>query len=137
MHIGKTLAATAFVFGFFSSLAQAAPVQYECINTTKDKYNFITEKFYFLIDQEAGTARVIDGLINHYVGKPIDADLEVRSNGNMFLRWTLDDVKTTNSDGIEISFRSSIRKRDLKFNTSAYIFYDNVPSANGTCKLLS
>lgn len=127
-----TLGLAAFVaFGPLAASAQSL----ECtLSPNAHAGGWVTEKYFFEVDEAAGTARAVDAVVQQYNKGPIKARLTDSTAQKLVVSW---DVKMTNSTGqmTKMLDRASIFKGDNSVIVRAVPSgYANQFEARGTCK---
>jgi hypothetical protein len=107
----------------------------ECVLTPNSgSGGWVTDRYYFEVDEAAGTAQALDGIVQYYNKGPIQARLTDSSAKKLVVSW---DVKMTNGTGqmTKMLYRASIFKADNSVIVRAVPSgYSNQFEARGTCK---
>ena len=80
------------------SAASAQTVTYDCRMGSGRGTGWVMNQYIFQVDKAALKATVTDPMINQFVGQPITTDLDLRSNGNMIIKWELPNVPSSLGD---------------------------------------
>ncbi len=114
------------------AMALAAPVRTYCeVNKGQGS---IANQFFFEVDAEKNDARVVDGIILHFIGQPIEAKINENSAKKMTLTWS---VRMTNNRGqqTKMSYRAAILKETNRVLVHAQPHgYRNNFTARGRCQ---
>ncbi len=114
----------------------ASATQLHCkVKPSASQGGWISPEFVFQFDAAANEATVIDGLIDYYFKKPIEAKLTHKDGVKETLSWN---VQTGDHTGqlTKLIFRASYFYKDDSFTVSAIPGgYDNSFSGRGTCEL--
>ena len=96
---------------------------------------WITNLYVFEYDEKAGKARVIDGVIDRFVGEPIPAKMSESTAKKLVFSWN---VQMTNGSGqqTKMQYRAAIIKGDKSITVRATPGggYDNSFEDRGKCK---
>jgi hypothetical protein len=94
---------------------------------------WVLDRYLFEVDEEAGTARALDGVIQHFNKGPIDARLTDSSSKKLVISW---DVKMSNSGAAtRMLYRATIFRADNSVIIRAVPGgYSNQFQARGSCK---
>lgn len=114
------------------SLAFAAPTRTYC--EVSKGAGMIANQLFFEVDAAKNDARVVDGIILHFVGQPIKAEIGENSAKKMTLKWS---VKMTNNRGqqTKMSYRAAILKDTNRVLLHAQPHgYRNNFTARGRCQ---
>ncbi|MHA6262253.1 hypothetical protein ACXYMO_03545 [Arenibacterium sp. CAU 1754] len=132
----KLLAAVAAISLF--SFANAGLAQtYDC--TVKDDgSNWIPKRVIFSIDEKAGKALVLDGIIHNQFQRPIAAKFSRHSEKSIRLDWEIRNLDVGNVNMKEhVSYTLTMNQRTLVVVEKAFLhFFDNRPRAQGKCKII-
>jgi hypothetical protein len=107
----------------------------ECtLSPNANSGGWVTDRYFFEVDEDAGVAQAIDAVVQHYNKGPIQARLVDSSSKKLVISW---DVKMTNATGqmTKMQYRASIFKGDNTVIVRAVPGgYSNQFEARGTCK---
>jgi hypothetical protein len=96
---------------------------------------YVTELYYFEMDESSGDAQVYDALIEHYEGGPVAAKVSEDTNKKRVFAWT---VGISNSAGqvTQMRYRAAYFKGDKTVLITATPggSYDGNFEARGKCK---
>ncbi|MEO0381120.1 MAG: hypothetical protein AAF252_12690, partial [Pseudomonadota bacterium] len=98
----------------------AKPTTYDCAAQSSEGRGFISERIIFTVDAVAGTALVIDSIVNGHYDKPIEAELTMLSNGHIRLNWDVLNLKGR-SNTFDVNYRLQYRPNENKFNIRATV----------------
>jgi hypothetical protein len=115
----------------FSAMA----LSLECVLTPNSgSGGWVTDRYYFDVDETAGTAQALDGIVQYYNKGPIRARLTDSTAKKLVVSW---DVEMTNGTGqmTKMLYRASIFKADNSIIVRAVPSgYSNQFEARGSCK---
>jgi hypothetical protein len=107
----------------------------ECtLSPNANSGGWVTDRYFFEVDEDAGTAQAVDAVVQHYNKGPIQARLTDSSAKKLVVSW---DVKMTNETGqmTKMLYRASIFKADNSVIVRAVPSgYSNQFEARGSCK---
>ena len=128
----RRLAPAFFLALTLPAVASAAPVRTYCeVNKGQGS---IANQLFFEVDAARNDALVVDGIILHFVGQPIKAEISENSAKKMTLKWS---VKMTNNRGqqTKMSYRAAILKDTNRVLVHAQPHgYRNNFTARGRCQ---
>jgi hypothetical protein len=114
--------------------ALSAPVLYSCDFSAGigETGNWIPKKLSLTHDASSGQVRVIDPIIQHFVGGPIEAEKAKETKGRITFAWI---VRTkTGNQTVRMSYRLTVYRDGKPASMSAKpLGYDNSFSGQGTC----
>lgn len=137
----KSLSILGLACAAFLTAAPAMATIYHCKLTESGRSNFIPREVLIDYNQSSGQVRVIDRLIEHYFGAPINGKVAVKNSHRITFSWTLQSVKGTGANGASatlsrISYRLTVQNGSHAATISAVIASaDNKPSGSGRCEL--
>lgn len=135
MRLSFLTLAGAVVLAFQTQNVQAQPTTYDCTASSSEGRGFISERIIFTVDPDAGTAFVIDGVINARYEEPIAAKLDMLSNGHIRLNWEVQDLEGQ-ANSFNLQYRLQYRPDANMFNIRATLSgAPNRPFESGTCKI--
>lgn len=118
------------------AMVLASPVmaqQYRCQMAGLDtQTGWISQDIVFYIDK-SGEIQVNDGIIQHFVKKPIKATVSENTDARVVFKWNVD---TTNNSGqrSRIAYRATFTPESKKLRVNALPGgYTNSFFGNGTC----
>ena len=113
---------------------------YVCEITEQGKTGWIPEVVIVTHDEGSGAVSILDPLIKHYKGAPLDGKVAVRNSKRITVSWVLD--KITNKHGGRRQFTAGLRYRITIQNAShkATIWavptgYSNQFRGKGSCEV--
>lgn len=128
------------VFGFWMcGMTFAANAETIICQMGGSPYGWVTRTYTFKIDRDAGTVTVEDLLLKQFVGGAIAANLDVRGNGNIFVKWRHDDIPLTRFDYGKVDFAAFLNMAkggqrswvEARFPNSFFMAADR---GYGTCR---
>lgn len=126
--------------GFLCLMASEAVAQvstYDCNVSSLEKRGFISPRLFFSIDTEQSKAAVFDGIVRAAYDNPVAADFEQLSNGQLRLKWKVRNLKS-GSTSLSVDYRLQFRPQQRTFSIRANVKgWDNRPTGQGTCKLIT
>lgn len=123
--------ALAGFLGLFPLAAEATV--YKCDVNPGHDLSWITEVYWFEIDDASGKLEVIDGLIKYFVDKPVEAKVLSKTDKKLVFSWS---VFVLNDLGqrAKMNFRSTLFFDKLMFRVAAKPqSYLNDYEGYGTC----
>lgn len=119
----------------FSNVAVAEVL--ECnLKTNASSGGWVTEIYYFEYEPNGTKARVYDGVIEHFEGAPVGADITENTAKKMVFNWSL----ATNNQGqtIRMRFRAAYFKTNKSVNIRAFpdSAYVGEFTGEGKCKIV-
>lgn len=125
----------AAVLSAFSTVSMAEVL--ECnLKTNASSGGWVTEVYYFEYEPDGKKARVYDGVIEHFEGAPIAADITENTAKKMVFNWNL----ATNNQGqtIRMRFRAAYFKTNKSVNIRVFpdSAYVGEFSGEGKCKVV-
>ncbi len=118
-------------------MAAKGDVVYECDFPAKDRRGggWVSPKVFVVYNAAAGTAQVLDGVIQHFVGKPIAGEMTDETSRRISFVWN---VKAKDPQNQPAPMRYTLTY--YKDGQPAKMLvepggYDNRFSGSGTCKL--
>ncbi|WP_333817587.1 hypothetical protein [Tabrizicola sp.] len=130
--------ATIAVLGILAGLspAQAKITLYECKFKQEESRGggWIPEMLILTEDDKTGEITVYDPVIKHFVGEPIPAKLEARTNARSTYIWRFraDNRGQSSKMSYTFSYRSNGQPATIRAQPGGY---DNVWTGDGTCKV--
>ncbi|NRB34084.1 MAG: hypothetical protein HRU31_04955 [Rhodobacteraceae bacterium] len=126
----------AAALALLSSAGLAAPVVYDCNLSKGPRGSWIGDRAIFWVDDVAGTARVIDGVVNYVFGEPIEAKFEKRPGGSYLFSWKIEDAPGSRGEA-RVNFSAFLRPDNKRVTINAALpAYDNTSSGRGRCELI-
>lgn len=128
-------------YGFIAALAfSAAPAlakTYDCSVRDKGNLNWISERIIIKHDEKTGDVTVIDGLINHYFGKPIAGKVNTQNDKRITFGWTLEGGKSTlpGQTNIRVVYRATVFPNTGVTVSGKPVGYGNTFRGKGSCKI--
>ncbi len=128
------------VFIALAALVAMAPLSatarsIECtLSPNASSGGWVTDRYFFEVNEEAGTAQAIDAVVQQYNNGPIKARLTDTSAKKLVVSW---DVKMTNGTGqmTKMLYRASINKANNSITVRAVPSgFSNQFEARGSCK---
>jgi hypothetical protein len=128
----------AAVFGLIvlsSTPALAAPTIYNCALDVAQTQGWVASQIVIAHDVAAGTVVVNDGIIDHFVGKPVAGKVSVENAKRITFNWELPQVKNSaNQVAPRFVYRATfIKATGLVSVVAKPLNYGNDFSARGTC----
>lgn len=115
---------------------------YECkLRMSKSGGNWMGPTMYVEYDEKNGTATIIDGVINHYVGQPLEVDKIVDNAKRVTFTYKTNKFEGTTSARNMKTFtnrvyRLTILKPSMKATVNMKpVGYGNTWRDSGTCKV--
>lgn len=123
------LAATAA----FSSLPALADPAWECrIDQHAENGNWIMDQI--VVARKDGKAFVLDGLIQHHLGVPVEAKIDTDNASRTTYSWSLK-TKSSSNQNVTMRYRLTIMKGDLSASAvAAPGRYAQTFTARGRCR---
>jgi hypothetical protein len=133
MGVLRMAVAAIFLAGF---AAPALAQNYECsLLETGERSNWIAPDMQLSMSKDGQSAKVIDGLIQHFVGKPIDAKVVENTDARLVVRWSVDMVNEA-VQTTRMAYRATVFKDTNKIRVHARPNgYPNDFEGRGDCKL--
>jgi len=123
-------------FALGSGAAQAATI-FDCKITSRPAGGYVTDRYFFEYDTNAGTVLVFDGLIKQALGRPISGTVSLDNGAQTAFSWP---VLYTNTSGqhAKFAFRGTYFKADHTVLVTAVVGggeYRGSWEGRGTCSL--
>ncbi|WP_298972425.1 hypothetical protein [uncultured Roseobacter sp.] len=114
----------------------AAETIYGCEATYVSKQGFVGPEIYFFLDEEKGTVRVLDGVVQSVTDGPMAGKLTKRSNSIYRVNWTVANIKGRTTE-LTVNYTGNLYLEKNKYTISAVVRgYDNKVRGEGRCKIL-
>ena len=124
----------ALVAGVWSGAAEAA--RYDCsFRTGVTERTWITERYVIEHDEAAGTATVIDGLIQYYHDKPIEARVVEVTKGKVVFGWTLRTMNAVGQQAVMLYRAAWFKGPGYMRITATPQGYSNMFESLGACTI--
>ena len=135
----KKLLVSIAAFAAMTASASAAVTTYECrFDSSTD--GFVSNVAYVSVDAAAKRAAVLDGFAYRYNDeRPVQAKFKQLNNGKYRVVWVVDDVPTSNSNGLRITSTLRLDPKSLDAYVTANLSGAavNTPRARGRCAVVS
>lgn len=120
--------------GTLGGAAEAGQTVYDCTLRSNEKYGWIPAQMVFLVDDVTGRVSVNDPVIDHVVGKPVQAVVSSRDKGRYKLKWTLEDLPSRRNGSTRGQYSATLDTRKSYVRARASLSgFDNRPSGQGAC----
>jgi hypothetical protein len=119
----------------FATPAAAVQVLDCAIPIRGGNHGWLTDRYIFTYDDKAGTATVVDGIIQDIFGKPIEAKPKVVSANQTAFSWTVMD-KNSRNNAVKMLYRATLLKADNSMIVAGKPagFFESFES-RGSCKI--
>ncbi|MFK7835267.1 MAG: hypothetical protein AB8B60_03510 [Sulfitobacter sp.] len=115
--------------------ALVAADTYRCETTNFGRGGWVAPVILVNVDPAQNKARVFEGLIKTFQETPIEAKFKPRANAAFQLNWRVDGIKARDGGTGTNTYRMTVFPARNAFTLSGQrVGYDNVISAQGTCK---
>ncbi|WP_424940258.1 hypothetical protein [Aliiroseovarius sp. S253] len=133
-------------FGLVAAVAvSAAPAfakNYECkLKMGRSGGNWMGPTVYVNYDEANGTAMIIDGIINKYVGKPVPTSSITDNAKRTSFRYRLDTIGGTSTGRSGVAYANHVYSLTIKKPSLSAVItmkplgYQNTFRDTGTCKV--
>ena len=116
----KTLTAAVAAILALSAPASAAGLLYECdMTNTKNNRGWTSAKLAFVLPGD-GSVKVIDGIIMHFLGKPLAGKILRESKTHVHVKWTLKDIRSDNGTAFSnVDYKAVVTKSSGRIRLNA------------------
>ncbi|MDU8927859.1 hypothetical protein RXV86_10735 [Alisedimentitalea sp. MJ-SS2] len=128
----------AIVVTLFAATSVAAGDVFRCERTKVGRDGWISSLLFFEIDEETGAAHVHDSYTDEYHGGAIRAKLVESSAKRFRLKWTVKNVKTSNTGSVipRVKYMATLDRKTLNLRIRVVLSGpDNRPWGEAKCKL--
>ncbi len=109
---------------------------YSCEASYQSSDGFVGPQIVFFIDEAKGSVRVLDGIVQHYSGGPVEGKLTKRSDKIFVINWAVDNIKSRERI-VGADYRANLNISRNRYTMKAVVRgYDNNSRGEGRCKLV-
>ncbi|MBT9243921.1 hypothetical protein KM031_02695 [Gemmobacter fulvus] len=121
---------------FPCAAAYAAPQQWHCVQKNVPQKSWIESDILVIHDAETNRVLVLDGIIQHFTGAPIEASVSKSTADSLSFGWSLNTKGASAKRGVvKYSATFMTATRELRISATP-LGYDNRDTARGKCSPL-